>query len=81
MIVYFPFSFISANFNRIGDGDVWATFCICYNMFDSTKTDELAVRVVEGETSNLACFFICVGFVGITFVTARHKLYNVFSAI
>ena len=34
-------------------------------MFDIIKIDELAVCVVEGETSNLACFSICVGFVGI----------------
>ena len=48
-IVYFSFSFISANSTRIGDGDVWATFWICYNMLDTVKIDELAVCVVEGE--------------------------------
>ena len=79
--VYFSFSFFSANFTRIGDGDVWATFWICYNLFDTIKIDELTVCVVEGETSNLACFSICVGFVGIIFGTARHKLYNVFSTV
>ena len=68
-IVYFSFSFISAKFTRIDDGDVWATFWICYNMFDTIKIDELAVCVLEGETSNLACFFICVGLVGIIFGT------------
>ena len=50
-------------------------------MFDTIEIDKLAVSVVEGETSNLACFFICVGFVGMIFGTARHKLYNVFSTI
>ena len=50
-------------------------------MFDTIKIDELAVCVVEGETSNLACFSICVGFVGIIFGTNRHKLYNVFSSV
>ena len=80
-IVYFYFYFISVNLTGIGDVDVWATFWICYNMFDTIKIDELAVCVVEGETSNLACFSICVGFVGIIFGTARHKLYNVFSTV
>ena len=77
----FFFFFFLCKFTSIGDGDVWATFWICYNMFDTIKIDELTVCVIEGETSNLACFSICVGFVGIIFGTPRHKLYNVLSTV